>query len=124
MMYSAKIYARFLVDLIIGLKNPSDINDAIKKFSYILEKNGGIKKVKEIIMLAEKIYFQKTQKRKITLEISRKTDTKEIKKKILRQGDFLEEKINQDLIAGVKIVINNEKQLDFSFKNKLNKIFS
>ena len=38
-------------------------------------------------------------------------------------GVVVKEKINPELIAGVKIIINNSKQFDASMKSKLQKIF-
>ena len=37
---------------------------------------------------------------------------------------MVKEKINPELIAGIKVMINNNKQLDFSLKNKLDNIFT
>jgi F0F1-type ATP synthase delta subunit len=124
MKYKSKIYARALVDLVLSEKGESEIKKKIGNFLKILEKNGDIKKAKEIISLAENLYSKKTGNKKIVLETARKVNLKNISKGIVKNGDIILEKINPELIAGVKIIINNEKQLDNSLKNKLDKVFS
>jgi len=114
--YKAKIYAQVLVDLIIEKKS----KDAIGRFIKLLGKNGDMKKAKEIISLAEGLYFQKTGKRKIILEIARKT--KNSADLFAKKNDVVEEKINPELIAGIKVIINGEKQLDFSLQKRLQEI--
>lgn len=124
MKHKAKNYAKALAGLILEKKNKQEQKKVVSKFLKYLEKNGDIKKAKEIVSLAENLYFKKTGKRKIILETARKTDTKDVSKKIFKKGDFLEEKVNSELVAGIKIMVNNEKQLDFSLKSKLDRIFS
>ncbi len=121
MRYKSKIYAEVLVDLITGKK--VEENKIINNFLKLLEKNGDMKKAKEIISLAEAIFLKKTGNKKIILETARKIDTKNIVKDFIKKGDVVEEKINPEIISGIKIIINNEKQLDFSLFKKLNEIF-
>ena len=63
----------------------------------------------------------KSGNKKIVLEMARQN--KVILKSVIKKNDVVEEKINPELIAGIKIIIDNERQLDFSLKNKLDKIF-
>ena len=44
-------------------------------------------------------------------------------KDFFKKGDSIEEKINPEIIAGVKIVIDHEKQLDVSLQKKLQQLF-
>ncbi len=106
MKHKAKEYAKALVDV-------KKFN--LKNFLRVLEKNGDRKKLKEIVALAERMMY-----RKIMIETARRVKVVWPKKK----NDLIEEKINPDLIAGVKITVNGEKQLDFSLKNKVEKIFN
>jgi len=111
MKIKAKDYAKALVDI--------KKFDA-KHFLRILQKNGDTKKLKEIVLLTEKLLLEKSGNKKVIIEMARKAAVK----LSLKKGDVVEEKINPDLIAGVKIIIDGEKQLDFSLKNKLEKIFN
>lgn len=112
MKHKAKEYAGAIIEM-------KKLN--YKKFFHVLEKNGDTKKLKEIAVLVEKMLLQKSGNQKITLETARPLQKKV---KVGRRGDVVEEKINPNLIAGIKIIIDGEKQLDFSLKNKLEQIFN
>lgn len=94
-------------------------------FLALLIKAGLRKKAKEILDLAEDIVLKKQGHRKIILETARKLNAKDKEKLagLAKPGDAVKEKINPELIAGVKVVVNGEKQLDMTMKNKLQKIF-
>lgn len=93
-------------------------------FLDFVAKNGDMKKAGQIMSLAENILYKKTGKRKIILETARKINRKNILKDFFQEGDMVTERISPELIAGIKLMINNEKQLDFSLKNKLDNIFT
>ena len=119
MKYKSKIYAKALADLISESKD----KHMVENFLSLLKKNRDFKRAKEIIVLAENELLKKTGNRRIILETARETETKDILKKNIKKGDILEEKINPDLVAGLKVTINGERQIDFSLKNKLDNIF-
>ena len=106
MKYKAKEYA-------MAIAQAKKFN--LQKFLRLLEKNGDTKKMKEIVALVEKMKY-----RKVVIETARTVKTN------WRFGkhDKIEEKISPELLAGVRITINGETQLDFSLKNKLDKIFT
>lgn len=112
MKYQAKIYAKALADLLSSNKE----DEIVDNFLKLLEKNRDMSKAGKIIELARNIYAKKSGKKIITIETARKIG------KIIK-GDIVEEKITPELIAGVRITINNEKQLDNSISAKLKKIF-
>jgi len=140
MKLSPKTYAKVLVELMIEKKADKKVLDPVKSakggvaleeqqfnwvnnFLKLLVKNGDMKKAKEIITLTEKLYFQKLGKRKVTLETARKIKDDKITKGFLKSSDVVNEVIKEDLIAGMRIIINDEKQLDFSLKNILEETF-
>lgn len=115
------MYAEALADcLSVGKISEKKIAD---NFLNFLEKNQDSKKAKEIIALVETLLLKKSGNKKIILETARKVDIKNLVKSFVKKGDIVEEKINSQLIAGIKIIVNSNKQLDFSLKNKLEKIF-
>ena len=75
--------------------------------------------------LAQDLILAKQGKKKITLETARKMtlQQKKIAEGFAKSGDVIKEKINPELIAGIKIIINNSKQFDGSMKSKLRNIF-
>ena len=86
--------------------------------------NGDLNKLKEIVALAEDLFIKKTGRRKIIVETARKTKTKqrELIDSIAQKGDIVNERINPEIIAGIKITINDE-QLDLSMQKKIQNLF-
>lgn len=130
MKYKPKIYAEALVDLI--LKRPaSDKSSAgeekiVDNFLKLLQKNGDMGKAGQIVSLAKKIFIKKTGRRQLTIESARKikANQKALIESILHKGDVVAEKINKDLLAGIKIIIDGERQFDTSMQKKLENIFN
>lgn len=121
MRIKSREYAKVLVELILQGKVKEKV--IIEGFLRLLKKNGDFKKAKEIIQLAEIELIKKTGNKKVILETARKNEIKDSFKHFIEKGDIVSEKINADLIAGIKIIVNDERQLDFSLKSKLDKIF-
>ncbi|MSU60438.1 MAG: hypothetical protein EXS52_00795 [Candidatus Staskawiczbacteria bacterium] len=122
--YTPKMYAKTLVELISGKQTPIQVKKNIAGFLAFLAKNGDMKKASQIMFLAENVFYKKTGKRKILLEVARKIEKKNLLKDFFQEGDVITEKINPQLIAGIKVMINNDRQLDFSLEKKLNNIFT
>lgn len=122
MKYKLKDYAKIL----FGLMTDSNIEskNLISSFVKLLEKKGEIKNARKIIGLAEKHYLEKRGNKKIILETARILNKQDFLKIIKKEGDIIEEKINPELIAGVKITVNGERQIDFSLQKKLSEMFS
>lgn len=121
MKYKSKQYAIALVEI---MQKEKDSAKMVAGFLDFIKKNRDEKKLREILKLAEKLYFKKTGNKKIILETARHQNFKnsELINSLVKKGDVVEEKINKDLIAGVKIVINEERQLDFSLFKKLQEL--
>lgn len=117
MKIKSKDYARALAEVILTGGNAKKISDG---FLAILKDYGAIKKAQEIIGLAEEMLLEKSGNKKVVIESARKTMAG---KSFIKKGDMLEEIINSNLVAGVRIIINGERQLDFSLKRKLDNIF-
>ncbi|MEK7562186.1 MAG: F0F1 ATP synthase subunit delta [Patescibacteria group bacterium] len=118
-----KLYARALVEAV--LKPEADESKIKDNFIKFLQKNGDMSKAGQIVSLAKKIFIKKTGRRQLTIESARKIKAKqkELVESILRKGDIVDEKINKDLLAGIKIIIDGEKQFDASMQKKLQNIF-
>lgn len=113
MKVKVKDYAKALVDV--------KKFDA-KHFLRILQKNSDMKKAKQIIALTEQLLLKKSGNKKITLQTAR--EIKKMSTRFAKKGDVVEKEVKPELVAGVKIIIDGERQLDFSLKNKLEKIFN
>lgn len=118
MKYKPKIYAQTIAELIIEKKSEK----IHKNFLKILLKNGDFKKAKEIMILAEKILLRKTKKRKIVLELARERSIKNLHL-FYQESDLVKKMVNPELLAGIKVTMNEEWQLDYSLKGKLDQLF-
>ncbi len=118
----AKLYAKALAEILA--KKGIDEKKVINNFVKLLVSSGQEKKAKEILNLAEDFLLAKQGKSKITFETARRltAENRASLKKFIKDGDVVKEKVNHELIAGVKIIINSEKQFDNSMLSKLNNI--
>ena len=119
-----KLYAKSLAEII--LKKGIDEKKIVNNFVKLLIGSGYEGKSKEILSLAEDMILAKQGKNKITFETARTitASQKKILEKIIKKGDIVREKINPELIAGIKIIINDSKQFDASMQSKLQKIIA
>jgi F0F1-type ATP synthase delta subunit len=117
-----KLYAKALAEVIDEGK--TDGKRVINNFLKLLQSKGLERKAGEILDLAEDLLLQKQGKRKITFETARKMTAgqKKLLDSFVKKGDVVKEKINPELIAGVKIIINESKQFDASMQSKLSRI--
>jgi F0F1-type ATP synthase delta subunit len=133
MKYKVKDYAKALAEILSAKNSPTsgvgvkvDEKKLSAGFIKLLEKQGDLGKAKEILEKAEMFLAKKAGKKSITFETARKLSDHQKKafSKFIEKGDVIKEKINPDLIAGIKVVVDGDRQIDYSMKNKINKIFS
>lgn len=124
MKYSREIYAKALIEAVE--ETPQGKKDeVIKRFLEILKKNGDLKRVDKIISLVSKYLTKKSGNRHIEIEIARELPAgliKEISKNFGKK-DQIEISINPQLVAGTRITIDGERELDNSLARKLHKLF-
>jgi len=123
MRYPAKIYARALADF---LQQPEEKDAKLAdNFLKLLTRNNDLKKTDAILSIARKIYLKRTGNKYIVFETARKMSPKNenLLMSLAKKGDIVEEKISPEIIAGIKVVIDNEKQFDASVIKKIKKLF-
>jgi len=119
MKYPANTYAQALVEAIVAPKaDPAKIQ---KNFLAIIRKNGDEGRLKAILESAERLLGKKTGDRKVIVESARPLtgSVKSLFGNFLRSSDSVETKIHPELVAGVRITVNDELQFDGSLKGKL-----
>jgi len=123
-----KLYAKALAEIISSSKKFSafDKTRIANNFVKLLINAGYEKRLKEILDLTQDFILTKTGKRKITLETARKITLRQKKmlESFIKEGDVVKEKVNPELIAGVKIIINDSWQFDASLQKQLQELFS
>ena len=119
-----KLYAKALAEVIAKGKADISKEKIASNFVKLLISAGFEGKSKEILELAETMVLANQGKRKITFETARKSTSSQQKmlEKFVKSGDVVKEKINPELIAGIKIIINDSRQLDGSLQSKLQQI--
>jgi len=123
MKNSIKNYAKALAEL---LQNDKVGDKKISAgFIKLLERQGDLNKAKEIIKQTEFLLAKKQGKKMVVLETARKITESQKKSlaKFTEKGDIVQEKINPELIAGVKITVDGEKQFDQTMQKKINNLF-
>jgi F0F1-type ATP synthase delta subunit len=126
MKYATHIYAKALVEVLddAAKKGSKDDEHIAKNFLAMIKRNGDEAHLKKILEEASRFARGKSGVRKVTVESARELNPsqKAMMKDFIKPGDVVEERIDPELIAGIKIVLNDELQFDGSLKNKLNKV--
>ncbi len=123
MKYSPHIYAKAFVEALGEHPSPEKERARIKNFIALLVKNGDIGRARKILESAKKMIREKEDRRSIVIETARLLSARGLAEEILKPSDVVEEKIDPELIAGVRITINDELQFDGSLRRKLNELF-
>ena len=116
------LYAKALAEILS--QKEFDKEKIVKNFVKLLIDAGYENKSEEILTLTQDFLLQKEGKRKITFETARAVtpSQKKLMDSMVKKGDVINEKINPELIAGIKIIINSSVQFDASLQSKLQKI--
>ena len=131
MKYAPHVYARALVEVLSASVNGSGTASGKKtddelatNFLALVRKNGDERYLRKILEEASRFARGKSGVRKVTVESARALipSQKALIAHFVKAGDMVEERIDPDLIAGIKIILNDEMQFDGSLKNKLNKV--
>jgi len=128
MKYPAHIYAKALAEVIgdpsrkISEKETAAI---VKNFLELVRANGDESHLRKILEEAARFARGKAGIRKVSVESARALSTAQEKEvaKFLTAADVVERTIDPALIAGIRILVNDEMQFDGSLRGKLDKVF-
>lgn len=99
--------------------------ELVRRFVALVIRNHDTFQFKKILTAAEQILREISGQRKIVIETAREqAGLKSRFEKMLRPDDIVQIKITPELIAGVRITINDELVFENTVRRKLNKIFS
>jgi F0F1-type ATP synthase delta subunit len=124
MRYPAHIYARALAEVVETTK-PEDTDLVVRNFLDMVRKNGDEIHLEKILEETARFARKNGGIRKIVVESARELSSRNRKEiaGFTKPGDVMVENINPELIAGIRVVINDELQLDGTLKGKLDKVF-
>lgn len=98
--------------------------EAMKGFTKLLKKTGDIKHSKKILEAIHKKLVNQKGGKWINVETARESALKkESFKHRFSEKDHIDFKINPELVAGMRITVNGEEELNNSLQNKLNRLF-
>jgi F0F1-type ATP synthase delta subunit len=125
MKYAPQLYAKAFAKTARAAHAAEKQEALAKRLVEIVVKNGDGHQLKKIAAYAEKIIREETGKRKVVVESARplKQPLAKLLKNFAHHSDIIESKIDPYLVAGIKITVNDEEQLDGSLKRKLDKLF-
>jgi F0F1-type ATP synthase delta subunit len=124
MKYPVKIYAEALAQSTAAVA-PADEAAIAKNFLELVNRNGDGPHLGKIIEEAARILRGKLGIRKVSFESARPMSPAQKKEMHAFAGpcDIVEERIDPSLVAGVRIIVDDERQFDGSLKGKLDKLF-
>lgn len=119
MKYSAHMYARALTEVIADAKGKE--GDIPENFIALVRKNGDERHLSKIIAEAARLLRKSSGDRKITFRSARPLTAAQRKSlgHFAKAGDVIEEVVDAELVAGVQIVVDDEKLFDGSLRKKL-----
>lgn len=125
MKISPTIYAKVFAEVTKG-KSPKEIEAIIGKLSALIAKNGDITAKEKILALAEKYVRQSEGKHSLVVETARNLPESfyaDVLKK-MGSGEYdLQKVVDEDLVAGAKLTVDESRELDVSLKGILKNIF-
>jgi len=96
----------------------------VASFIKLLKKTGDIKHSSKIIGAIHKKIVNEKGGKWVNVETARESALKkDLLKHNFSEKDHVDFKINPELVAGVRITVNGEEELNNSLQNKLNKLF-
>ena len=128
MKYPAHIYAKALAEVIVDSSKKGHEKDSatiVKNFLELVRRNGDEMHLRKILEEAARFARGAAGIRKISVESARKLSAVQEQevKRFLKADDVVERVIDPALIAGVRLVVNDEMQFDGSLRGKLDKVF-
>ncbi len=123
MTYTPEIYARAVREA-IDEASAGERDKVFKRFVSAVARRGDMRKLPAVAKELERSEVHSKGGRMVTIEFARelRRETSQFRN-LLKPEDHLENRVNPDLVAGVRITIDEERELDFSLARRLNKMF-
>jgi F0F1-type ATP synthase delta subunit len=125
MKYSPEIYARAFMETVYSAPKEKQ-EKLLLRFLEAIKKNGDLPQIKRIFRAIQKAVVKKNGGRIINLELAHNISQELLAK--LRNNfspkDYLEIYFHPELIAGVRMLFDEEIELDLTIRKKLKKLFN
>ena len=126
MKYDARLYAKALAAALGEKHSPAKEKQFVENLLSLLLKNGDMGQAKKVLREAGKLVRRADGIRKVNIESARPMGAKTFDriKGSFKKTDVFEEGIRPELVAGVRLLIDDELELDGSLARKLQKLFT
>ncbi len=125
MKYAPLLYAKALADAILGAAHTTDEEKILKNFLNVVRKNGDERELRKIVGIAEKFIVQNSGGKLVEVTTAREVKRPtELLKTIVDPQDVLRETIDPNIVSGIKITVNDEREFDATLTKKLNALFN
>jgi|SRR3989344_5035858 len=121
MRYPAYIYAQTVRGVIA---QGVSLDDAMYGLARMIQKNGDAAYADRIGRALDRELVVSRGGKWIEIEVAHETDAAEKLKKLFPSSDRVATRINPALIAGARITINSEEEIDLSFERKVKQLFT
>jgi len=124
MKYSPEDYAKAFSEIIAATADAKK-EDMFKRFIAVIQKNGDGMRLKKILQVVRAVLVRQQGGRVVKLETARPMAEKalaELREKFTAK-DYVEAVENSLLIAGVRVTVNGEEELDNTLSRKLKRLF-
>ena len=126
MRYPAKHYARAFAECIHDRMTSAEKDALVMNFIASIRKHGDSSKLSSIFKETAKMLRKKTGAREVLIEAARplKSDPAHVFKGLIGPHDTVETHVAPELVAGVKITVDGEREFDMTLARKLTQLFS
>ena len=118
-------YGKAFAAVASGKLSPAKEKEILKNFLDLIARHGLRKNLPKILAAAQKALREDEGLRKVTIETAR--EQKNVRAEIgdiLKKSDIIEEKVDPEIVAGVKITLDDTRQYDGSLARKINALFT
>jgi F0F1-type ATP synthase delta subunit len=125
MKYSPEIYGRAFMETVYAAPQEKQ-ERLIWQFLDVVRKNGDFTQIKKIFAAIQALIIKKNGGRIISLEFARNVSQALLEKfqNNFSSKDHIEISFRPELIAGVRVLINGEDELDLTMRRKLKELFN
>lgn len=122
MKYAPELYAEAFIQALDESAEHASRDALVARLLAVIEKNGDNARKGKILNAVRRAFIKKRGGREITIETARAQQHIDLGHYFTKE-DEIETRVNTDLIAGVRITIDGERELDTSLHRKLSRMF-
>ncbi len=126
MKYSLNNYAEALASAVSERGSGARRDEIVRNFAALLERNGDDVHADAIIRAAERILRRDEGGREVLLESARPISDRNLRSlsaAFAGPKDSVETRVSPELVAGIRVTVDGERELDGSLKGKMDKMF-